>query len=237
MKRHFAGLEYFTTSIRLHAADVNNSMNINTTDAVKITRRFVGLDTLFTRPDWLFENSTGGDTVGVSQTLNDTVIVNGANTVQDLKALCEGDVNGSYGPPSYFCNLITPPKASPKVEITNDEVIKLGQGEYGEIPIRVTEGMNVGAISLILDYPSGKMTIEGVQLADNSENSEIYYSTKGDELRIGWFADDKGKEMSKDEALLKLEVKTTENFMAGDRIELKVVNSSLCELADEKESR
>ena len=29
--------------------------------------------------------------------------------------------------------------------------------------------MNVGAISLILDYPSGKMTIEGVQLADNSD--------------------------------------------------------------------
>ena len=154
VKRHFAGMEYFTTSIRLHAADVNNSMNINTTDAVKITRRFVSLDPSFTRPDWLFENSTGGDTVGVSQTLNDTVIVNGANTVQNLKALCEGDVNGSYTPPSTpsLCNLITPPKASPKVEMTNDEVIKLGQREYGEIPIRVTEGMNVGAISLILDY-------------------------------------------------------------------------------------
>ena len=99
VKRHFAGSEYFTTSLRLHAADVNMSGSINTTDAVKITRRFVGSDTSFTRGDWDFENPVGGDTLNVSTYMNDTIVVNGQAVTLSLKGICIGDVNGSYAPP------------------------------------------------------------------------------------------------------------------------------------------
>ena len=66
VQRHFVGLETLTTPVRLTAADVNNSMSINGTDAVQIKRRFAGLQTTFLRGDWTFEKVTGGDTLIVN---------------------------------------------------------------------------------------------------------------------------------------------------------------------------
>jgi len=40
----------------------------------------------------------GGDTLDVSTTLNDTIIVNGSNLIQNFKGICAGDVNGSNIP-------------------------------------------------------------------------------------------------------------------------------------------
>ena len=92
VKRNFAGSQLFTSSIKLHSADVNLSYGINVTDAVQITRRFVGSIASFNRGDWLFEKPFGGDTINVSTYLNDTVIVNGTNVNQNFKGRCVGDV-------------------------------------------------------------------------------------------------------------------------------------------------
>ena len=60
VKRHFAGLNLFTSSIQLHAADVNLSYSINSTDAVKILRRFAGIDTTFDRGTGYLKNHMEG---------------------------------------------------------------------------------------------------------------------------------------------------------------------------------
>ncbi len=88
VQRHFAGLELLTVPVRITAADVNNSGSINGTDALKIKRRFAGLDTGFERSEWTFEKVTGGN----------TILIAGADVVQDFYGLCTGDVNGSDTP-------------------------------------------------------------------------------------------------------------------------------------------
>ena len=89
IQRHFAGLEIITEPVKLQAADVNLSNSVNATDAVKIKRRFSGLDNYFDRGDWTIAQPTIG---------GDTIIVNGANVIQDFYMLCVGDVNGSNIP-------------------------------------------------------------------------------------------------------------------------------------------
>jgi len=232
VKRHFAGSEYFTTSLRMHAADVNLSYGINVTDAVKITRRFVGTDTIFTRPDWIFEKPLGGDTLNVSVGMNDTIVVNGANIVQDIKGVAAGDVNGSYLPPAGAF-LPVGAKQQPKVELNYSEVKRLNSGQYFELPINVTNNMRLGAISLILNYPKGMMEILDVKLKVNNELQDLYYNIVGNELRIGWFETKGSISLQNNEALLVLSIRTLNTFKAGDNIRMKVSNSSLCELADE----
>ena len=226
VKRHFAGSEYFTTALRLHAADVNLSMNINTTDAVKITRRFVGSDTAFTRGDWNFEKPTGGDTLDVSTYFNDTIVVNGANLYQDFKGICIGDVNGS--------NIPSPgAKSTSKVQLNYSEVKKLNSGQYIELPIKVTNYLRVGAISLIMNYPEEMMEILDAKLSVNNDVQDLYYNAKDGELRIGWFETDGALSLQNNETFIILKVKTGNNFKAGDNIRIRMANNSLCELADE----
>ena len=148
VKRHFAGSELLTSSIRLHSADVNKSYGINTTDAVKITRRFVGSDTSFTRGDWVFEKPFGGDTINVSVYFNDTVIVNGNNITQNFKGLCEGDVNASNSPLQGTKSL-----SAPKIRLNHTDINKLNSNESFALPIIATSDINISAISLILKFP------------------------------------------------------------------------------------
>ncbi len=89
VQRHFAGLEIMTDPVRLQAADVNMSNSINATDAIKIKRRFSALDSYFDRGDWTIAKPIVG---------GDTIIVNGANVIQNFDVLCVGDVNGSNNP-------------------------------------------------------------------------------------------------------------------------------------------
>lgn len=89
IKRHIAGLELLTESLKLKAADVNLSNTITSTDALKVQRRIAGLDLIFTSPDWIVE-------INGQQNMN--VTINGANTTISLSAICSGDVNVSYTP-------------------------------------------------------------------------------------------------------------------------------------------
>jgi len=226
VKRHFAGSELFTTSLRIHAGDVNSSFGINTTDAVKITRRFVGSDTLFTRGDWNFEKPFGGDTINVSPNLNDTIVVNGSNLVQDFKGICIGDVNGSNVP-------FPGAKTQSKVQLNYNEVKRLGSGQYFEMPVKVTNDLGLGALSLILNYPKELVEVKDVKLKVNNASEDLYYNVKGNELRIGWFETRGALSLQNGESLIILTLRTRDNFGDGDRIRIQVENNSLCELADE----
>jgi len=218
----------------MHAADVNMSFNINTTDAVKITRRFVGSDTSFIRGDWVFEKPFGGDTLNVSIYLNDTVIVNGSNITQNFDALCVGDMNASYLPPL---------KSSSKIEIEYfyfHDLKKLNSNVSFELPIFSTKDLNVRAISMILKFPKNLVEIDNVQLSMkneklimNNKDDNLVYNVMGDELRIGWFANVETLCITSNTPVIIINCKTTSNFKSGDIIKFSVANNSLCEFADE----
>jgi hypothetical protein len=80
---HFAQLGYPLTGLPLAASDVNNSGFVNATDALRVQRRFVGIDTAFDIPDWLWQPLE----LNISA---DTVIV--------LQAIAGGDANQSFSP-------------------------------------------------------------------------------------------------------------------------------------------
>ncbi|MCX6271120.1 MAG: carboxypeptidase regulatory-like domain-containing protein [Bacteroidetes bacterium] len=83
--KHFVGM-ITLTGIHLKAADVSGGIPVvNSLDALMVQKRFVGLITTFPVGDWVFEVKP----VAVTDVTTYTV---------DLKALCTGDVNGSFIP-------------------------------------------------------------------------------------------------------------------------------------------
>lgn len=88
IKRHIVAYQGFQlVGIQLKAADVQFNNIVNNTDAILIGRRVVGGNiTAWTLPDWVFE-------------IPSVVIDNADETDVNIKALCGGDVNGSYTPP------------------------------------------------------------------------------------------------------------------------------------------
>lgn len=88
VKRHIVSYSGFQLGeFQQKAADVQNNNVVNNTDAILMQRKIVGGNTnAWNLPDWVFEKPE--------------VVVNGEDvTGVNIKALCAGDVNGSYTPP------------------------------------------------------------------------------------------------------------------------------------------
>jgi len=82
--RHFAGMVTLS-GLKLTAGDVNASNFLNSLDGLLVARRFAGIISTVSAGDWVFTK--------------ETVIIDGTTgIIKNLKALCTGDVNGSYRP-------------------------------------------------------------------------------------------------------------------------------------------
>ncbi|HRY33207.1 MAG TPA: FISUMP domain-containing protein [Bacteroidales bacterium] len=85
--QHFVHIQSLT-SIRLEAADVDNNSQVNTTDALMVSRRYIQLLDSFPAGDWV---------LGEKQ-----ITLAGNDIFANLKATCMGDVNASFTPPAVF---------------------------------------------------------------------------------------------------------------------------------------
>ncbi|MHC1708496.1 MAG: PKD domain-containing protein [Bacteroidales bacterium] len=82
--RHFVGMIHLT-GLRLSAANVDNNNFINASDALITAQRFVAIINYFPAGNWIFENPT--------------IFINGSSqTIQNIKGICVGDVDGSFNP-------------------------------------------------------------------------------------------------------------------------------------------
>ncbi|MGB0984384.1 MAG: T9SS type A sorting domain-containing protein, partial [Saprospiraceae bacterium] len=164
------------TGLYLAAADVSQSSGVTSADALEIQRRFVFVtSTAFTGGlDWVFEAGSftpnGGDITG-----------------QKLYALAMGDINGSYTP-----NIME--NGTPTVSMINDGQMVVNNGDRVQIPVRIKNGENVGAMSLSMYFPSNAMTVHDIT-SDNG--TSLLNNVNGDEIRMAWadinaklFADD-----------------------------------------------
>lgn len=213
VQRHFAELELITVPIRLSGADVNNSGNINATDAIKIKRRFVELDLTFTKPDWLFESSTGSDSVVMGTT----------NTSVSFYALCTGDVNGSHSPGPGA-------KSEPEMKISTENTMTTSSNQQIYLPVMLDEEYDIGAISMILDFPGELAEIEEVTFVEGNP----YFSASGGKLKIVW-SEVNGLKINKHEPFAFIKLRTTSSFTENKV--LRFINSSpLTELADKSGS-
>ncbi len=81
--RHFVQMTTLT-GIRLQAADTDQSGAVNSIDALLVAKRFTGIVNSFPAGDWVFDPTSFS--------------YQGTPKIKNLKALCTGDVNGSYVP-------------------------------------------------------------------------------------------------------------------------------------------
>ncbi len=199
IQRHFAGIELLTVPIRLTGADVNNSGSINGTDAVKVKRRFAVLDTAFARPDWIFEKTTGSD----------SVVMGTSPMSLTFYALCTGDVNGSNIPS-------TGAKSADAVEISGETSISAGSEEELYLPLNLDMEMPVGAVSMVLDFPPDLMQVEEV----NFVSGQAITNVRSSKLYIVW-SELNPMHIYPGEPFAFIKIKTTQQFSEGKRIELQ----------------
>ena len=80
-------------------------------------------------------------------------------------------------------------KSSSKVVMNYNEIKKLNSNEHFELPVIATNGLNISAISLIIDYPELLLEIEDVKINQDIFNSNLAieiagYLIKNDRLGV-----------------------------------------------------
>jgi hypothetical protein len=109
------------------AMDVNNSNTISATDALWIKQRAISMVNYFPAGDWVYEPS-----------------MSSTSGTYDIYTLNAGDANRSNIPASM--------KETPAIALVSDGVMNVVAGEEFELPIRITEASEFGAITLNLGY-------------------------------------------------------------------------------------
>lgn len=156
--RHTLGLEYLS-NLSLVAADANLSKAINSTDALLVQLRTVGSINQFQAGDWVYSDTN--------------VSVNGITT-HDFKALATGDVNQSYIP-------ITS-KDAVYTKILKEGIIYSAKNEVVELPIKVNDFLNLGAVTLEIIYDTNLIEVMGL----NSKLNDLKYNISNGKIRIAW---------------------------------------------------
>ena len=163
------------------AADVNASSTITALDALYIKQRVVGLITSYPAGDWTGDNIT---------------LVLAANTVQDLKALCIGDVNGSYVPATKSESYLSPVGDMVKMIKVNEPFI---------YTIKSDDIAELGAMTLFLDYNPNLFRIESI----STPIEGMEYRIENGRVAVAW-SNINALELSSDDAVFEFRMVAVE---------------------------
>ncbi len=184
VNRHYIGVKLITDALKKLAADVNSDTKIDPKDALVINRRYIGVITSFvnkdkvTVPDWIFSNP-------LVTVLSIDVID------KNIKAICTGDVNGSYS------NI--PPK-NMYTSVNNAGMLNINIGKQFDLPVYINDINELGALGLKLKNQDLNLKIIGL----NSEEKGIIYNITNDGINIAWSADNQGLNISPDKPVFVL---------------------------------
>ncbi|MCX6223881.1 MAG: right-handed parallel beta-helix repeat-containing protein [Bacteroidia bacterium] len=160
------------------AGDVDNDLSLLSNDAAAIQGYFLSAFTTGFTPPWSFWKA--GETISANPGAagNPVITVLNTNLTQDFYGLVTGDFNGSF----------TGLKSAPRtLELNYSETTQVANAAEFELPVTSESNLQVGAISLIMDYPSDQVSVEGVYLRSD-RNVPVQYAVLGDELRISWYS-------------------------------------------------
>lgn len=172
----------FIEKVRFLAGDVDGSTNLWSDDAGSIQQYFItqGNPNPAFDSDWSFWKT--GDLInanpGPSGYPTITVPAGTGSVTQNFYGLVTGDFNRSYVPGSSK-------SGSESLMLTYGDIVEVGLGAEIELPLYTVSDIEVGAISLILEFPSDVMEVNGVYLSDDPGNP-VPFMVSGDEVRIGW---------------------------------------------------
>ncbi len=103
-----------------------------------------------------------------------------APITQNFWGMVTGDFNQSFVPGGAKAE-------SESLALNYANTMEVESSTEFELPIRTAMDMQVGAVSLILNYPSDQLEVLGVYLTDNPA-LPVDHVIYGDELRISWFS-------------------------------------------------
>lgn len=200
IRRYTVGL-HALTGLKLQCADVNGNNNVNTSDGLLIKMRVAGLVDTFAINDWQFENST--------------FLINSNTIVKNIKGITAGDVNGSFIPSLLSKDNMIEVSHHNKIEFTGEENIS---------PIYLITEKKIGAITLLLKYPSD--LIEIIKL--ESILPDLIYKIDNGIIKIAW--DSMEGFEANDRPVFNLEFNLKEKNNSSSVIEFEVMPQS--EIAD-----
>jgi hypothetical protein len=204
------------------AGDVTNNLYINSTDAQRIQQYFVN-GVAFDRAPWSYwKKGVTINNTDMPKPANFDVTVNGADVPNfDIYGMCTGDFNGSFTPATK--------SAKWTLELNNSSMVNAGANQEFELSMRAASAMQVGAISMILNIPSGLVNVKDVLV--NGSSVSAAWAVKGDELRIGWYASTPVN-VTENGKLITLKLMTTNAFTVGQTMDIALKFDPLNELAD-----
>jgi len=126
-------------SLQDKSADVNLSGNINSTDAMQVMLRGVGLQNSFAAGDWIYEEPV--------------FYYPGGDMQKTIYALASGDVNRSY-------NFTTAKNSAPKIITYTAK--SLTKGEAVEIPVLLNNCAEIGAAFVSMNFDPSSIKITGI---------------------------------------------------------------------------
>ncbi|MCX6251582.1 MAG: T9SS type A sorting domain-containing protein [Bacteroidetes bacterium] len=218
--------------VRFFAGDVTGGKFINSTDALDIQQHFVN-GTAFTRSKWSFydkvtkivDNFAPTPADDISIDLQRTMPGYGTSTAYDqgMYGLATGDFNRSFDPTAKK-------SASATLQLVYGGTKQVGSNQEFDLPIRIVNGSEVGAVSLILNFPANMVEVKDVVM--NSAGGMLDWAVKGNELRIGWNSS-VPLNLSSASELLTLRLKTATSFTKGASIRFALASNPLNEMADD----
>lgn len=131
-----------------------------------------------------------------------------------LHGLVAGDVDGSFNPSQS--------RLQPKVNLLA-EGDAVQQGRLVRLPIRIQEGGQLGAISLVLRYNAKRMQPLRMVLADASKQAAAQLKITDEEIRLSWF-DLAGWSVTAGEQIMELELLLQYGTVADLGIEVDAVS-------------
>jgi hypothetical protein len=217
---------YDIEKVRFYAGDVTGEpFYINSSDAQLIQANFVNGTPFNKGAGWTFWKT--GEIIGSNsspdQSYPTMTLPVGSNVSADIYGLCTGDFNRSFHP-----SMAKSASTSLKLVYTGNR--QVGDNTEIELPLKMINPSGVGAVSLILNFPSTMTEITDVKM--NEANSGLDWAVKGDELRIGWNSQDPVYPDAGSD-LLTVKLKTTAAFTPGHSIRFTLAEDPLNELADE----
>ncbi|MDO9099074.1 MAG: cohesin domain-containing protein, partial [Candidatus Methanoperedens sp.] len=159
-KKHIGNLSQLSP-VQVKSGDVNGSNSLSSIDLTIIKQRIGAQISSFTTGDWVYDPVTAN--------------INGTNLVQNIKALCYGDANGSYTSSSL--------KSVSNIFLDrNDKISLLRNGEF-EIPFILNKAVDkLSSVTLAINYPAELFDVKDIKMIANNE--DLYYSVKDGKINV-----------------------------------------------------
>jgi len=165
--------------LRLAAGDVNADLVVNSTDALWIKLRTVGMVSSFPAGDWTFEtNITTGPNAPSYKSFTVPMTPDPCNaspsTAGNFKGICSGDENGSYVPTGF--------KDVSFLSSVDDGIVTVPVNQTFVYTLNSSRTADIGAMTIFMSYDQNRFEIESV----TSALEGMKYVVKDGKIAVAW---------------------------------------------------